>query len=124
MTAMQLLATESDFADRRQRSLAMRGFERPDHLFVVEGDVVFRDRLCRYLEEQGVASTPMASAEEMLQRIHRLRPDLIVLNARLPKMSGLDVCGRTATRCPSSSSPLATRRSTGCSAWRWAPTTA
>ncbi|WP_440532714.1 response regulator [Variovorax sp. YR566] len=69
-------------------------FGRPDHLFVVEGDVAFRDMLCCYLEEQGVASTPMASAEEMLRRIHRVRPDLIVLNARLPRMSGLDACRR------------------------------
>ena len=65
---------------------------RPHHLFVVEDDVALRDMLCSYLEKQGVVITPMASAEEMLHRIHRLRPDLIVLDVGLPKMSGLDAC--------------------------------
>lgn len=65
---------------------------RPYHLFVVEDDVALRDMLCGYLEKQGVVITPMASAEEMLHRIHRLRPDLIVLDVGLPKMTGLEAC--------------------------------
>jgi two-component system, OmpR family, phosphate regulon response regulator OmpR len=65
---------------------------RPYHLFVVEDDAMLRDMLCGYLEKQGIMVTPMASGEEMLHRIHRLRPDLIVLDVTLPKMSGLDAC--------------------------------
>ncbi len=65
---------------------------RPYHLFVVEDDVALRDMLSSYLEKQGVVVTPMASAEEMLHRIHRVRPDLIVLDVGLPNMSGLDAC--------------------------------
>jgi two-component system, OmpR family, phosphate regulon response regulator OmpR len=66
--------------------------ERPYHLFVVEDDVVLRDMLCSYLEKQGLVVTAMASAEDLLHRIHRLRPDLIVLDVGLPAMSGLDAC--------------------------------
>lgn len=65
---------------------------RPYRLFVVEDDVALRDVLCRYLEKQGLAVTPIATAEEMLQRMHRLRPDLIVLGIGLPRMSGFDAC--------------------------------
>jgi len=65
---------------------------RPHHLFIVEDDASLRDMLCGYLEKQGVEITPIATAEEMLHRMHRLRPDLIVLDVGLPRMSGLDAC--------------------------------
>ncbi|RDJ98429.1 response regulator [Paraburkholderia lacunae] len=65
---------------------------RPYHLFVVKGDVKLRDMLCNYLENHGLVITPMATAEEMLRRVHRVRPDLIVLDARLAAMSGLVAC--------------------------------
>lgn len=69
----------------------MKG-ERPYHLFVVEEDVVARDRLGTYLEKHGLLITHMTTAEDMLLRMHRVRPDLIVLDAELPKMSGLCAC--------------------------------
>jgi two-component system, OmpR family, phosphate regulon response regulator OmpR len=67
---------------------------RPHHLFIVEDDPALRDMLAEYLEKQGLAVTTMTSAEELLRRIHRLRPDLIVLDVGLPGMSGLDACTR------------------------------
>jgi len=68
--------------------------ERPHHLFVVEDDVSLRDMLCTYLEKQGMVVTAMPNAEDMLQRIHRLRPDLVVLDVGLPRMSGLEACAK------------------------------
>lgn len=67
---------------------------RPHHLFIVEDDPALRDMLAAYLEKQGLAVTTMISAEEMMRRIHRLRPDLIVLDVGLPGMSGLEACTR------------------------------
>jgi two-component system phosphate regulon response regulator OmpR len=67
---------------------------RPWHLYVVEDDPALRDMLAGYLEKQGLAVTAMASAEEMLHRMHRLRPDLIVLDVGLPGLSGLQACQR------------------------------
>lgn len=66
--------------------------ERPYHLYVVEDDSALRDMLCSYLEKQGMAVTTMPSAEDLLHRIHRLRPDLVVLDVGLPRMSGLEAC--------------------------------
>lgn len=66
----------------------------PHHLFVVEDDPAMRDMLSAYLERQGLSVTPMSSAEEMMRRIHRRRPDLIVLDVMLPGESGLDACRR------------------------------
>jgi two-component system phosphate regulon response regulator OmpR len=64
----------------------------PYHLFVVEDDAALRDMLAGYLEKQGLAVTAMGSAEELLHRINRLRPDLIVLDVGLPGISGLQAC--------------------------------
>ncbi len=65
---------------------------RPHHLYVVEDDVALRDMLATYLERQGMAVTAMASAEELLKRMDRLRPDLVVLDINLPGLSGLQAC--------------------------------
>lgn len=68
------------------------GTVRPYRLFVVESDVAQRRMLCSYLEKQGFIVTPMATAEEMLHRVQRMRPDLVVLGVGLSSLSGLDVC--------------------------------
>lgn len=67
---------------------------RPHHLFVVEDDTAMRDMLSSYLEGQGLAVTAMPSAEDLMRRMHRIRPDLIVLDVTLPGESGLDACRR------------------------------
>ncbi|MBX9794905.1 MAG: response regulator [Burkholderiaceae bacterium] len=66
--------------------------ERPYHLFVVEDDVALRGMLCHYLGKQGLRVTALCNAEDLLQRIHRVRPDLVILDVGLPAMSGLDAC--------------------------------
>lgn len=65
---------------------------KPYHLYVVEDDNPLRTMLCDYLEKQGLVVTGMATAEDLLRRIHRLRPDLVVLDVSLPGMSGLQAC--------------------------------
>ncbi|MGY0195297.1 response regulator [Leptothrix sp. BB-4] len=72
----------------------MNTSSRPYHLYVVEDDAALRDMLAGYLEKQGLVVTTMPSAEDMLHRIHRLRPDLIVLDVGLPGLSGLQACQR------------------------------
>jgi two-component system phosphate regulon response regulator OmpR len=66
--------------------------DKPWHLYVVEDDVSLRDMVTTYLEKQGLAVTSMSRAEEMLKRIDRLRPDLIILDVGLPGMTGLQAC--------------------------------
>jgi two-component system phosphate regulon response regulator OmpR len=70
----------------------MTDTNRPHHLYVVEDDVAMRDMLASYLEKQGMAVTTMGNGQDLLKRIDRLRPDLIVLDINLPGMSGLDAC--------------------------------
>ena len=70
----------------------MEANERRYHLYVVEDDPALRDMLCGYLEKQGAVVTALSTAEDMLHRIHHLRPDLVVLDVGLPGLSGLDAC--------------------------------
>jgi two-component system, OmpR family, phosphate regulon response regulator OmpR len=65
---------------------------KPYHLFVVEDDPALREMLAGYLEKQCLVVTAMVAAEDMLKRINRLRPDLVVLDVGLPGMSGLQAC--------------------------------
>lgn len=67
---------------------------KPFHAYIVEDDDALRDMLCAYLGRHGLEVTAMRSAEELLQRMHRQRPDLIVLDVGLPGISGLQACQR------------------------------
>lgn len=62
------------------------------HLFVVEHDAVLRSMLCDYLEKQGWFVNSMGSAEELVGRIGRVRPDVVVLGTVQPHASALAVC--------------------------------
>jgi two-component system phosphate regulon response regulator OmpR len=65
---------------------------RPPHLVVVEDDPALRDMVCSYLAQQHFDVTGLDSAEALLQRMQRTRPDLVILDVGLPRMSGLDAC--------------------------------
>lgn len=64
----------------------------PYHLFVVDAERDSRDALRSYLEAHGLRVTTMDNAAELLRRMHRARPDLVVLDMMLPGMSGLQAC--------------------------------
>lgn len=67
----------------------------PLHVHVVDADRASRDGLVRYFESQGLTATPMDSAAELLRRLHRNRPDMVVMDAGLAAPggpSGLQAC--------------------------------
>lgn len=64
----------------------------PYHVYVVDAERASRDALRSYLEAHGLRVTTMDTAGELLRRMHRARPDLIVLDMALPGMSGLQAC--------------------------------
>ncbi|MEW6704960.1 MAG: response regulator [Pseudomonadota bacterium] len=64
------------------------------HLYLVAPGGAAHEGLYAYFLQQGMRVTAIGSAEEMLRRMHRLRPDLVVLSAELPGMSGLEACRR------------------------------
>jgi len=64
----------------------------PFHVYVVDADRGSRDALRSYFEAHGLAVTTMDSAGELLRRLQRVRPDLVVLEMALPGTSGLQAC--------------------------------
>jgi two-component system, OmpR family, phosphate regulon response regulator OmpR len=70
----------------------VRIMTKPYHLYIVEDDSSLRSMLSEYLEKQGIAVTTMTTAEDLLKRVNRLRPDLIILDVSLPGMNGLQAC--------------------------------
>jgi two-component system phosphate regulon response regulator OmpR len=68
------------------------GLQQAPQLYLVSAPSREREALCEYLLQHRLQVTPIASAEEMMRRMHRLRPEAVVLDAGLPGMSGLEAC--------------------------------
>ncbi|MSO91584.1 MAG: response regulator [Acetobacteraceae bacterium] len=61
------------------------------HILVVEDDVRLRDRLARFLVEQGFRVTTAEDAAEARARMRFLTPDLMVLDVAMPGETGLSL---------------------------------
>jgi len=64
------------------------------HLLIVEDEPSIGWGLAKLAEEMGHAASAAASAEQGLDAARKQRPDLIVLDVRLPGMSGLEAMPR------------------------------
>lgn len=65
------------------------------HVHLVDGDPVARGAIARYLESNGMTVTAMDSAADLLRRMHRQRPDAVIMDVALPGpggVSGLQAC--------------------------------
>ena len=60
-------------------------------VLVVEDEAGIADILVAYLLRDGLRAEVARSGEEALEMFRRLRPDLVLLDIRLPGMDGLDV---------------------------------
>lgn len=61
-------------------------------LFFVDDDPELREMTVAYLIRSGFDCIGLPSGDELLRRLKRLRPDLIILDLMMPGLSGLDVC--------------------------------
>jgi len=68
------------------------GMNAAHHVHLVDAERAHRDGLARYLEAHGLTVTTMESAAELMRRMHRHRPDVVVMDAALPGLSGLQAC--------------------------------
>ena len=58
---------------------------------VVDDSMLIRYTVCRFLEERGFAVEAATNGVEALQILERVRPDLIVTDMQMPKMSGSEL---------------------------------
>jgi two-component system response regulator RegX3 len=61
-------------------------------VLVVEDEEAFLDALLIGLEREGFSMTVARDGVDAIARFEEMRPDLVLLDVMLPRMSGLDVC--------------------------------
>src|SRR4051812_44939675 len=61
-------------------------------VLVVEDDLELRTVLLRGLDEEGFAAAGVGTGAEVLDRVERDAPDLLILDVGLPDADGRDVC--------------------------------
>jgi CheY-like chemotaxis protein len=64
------------------------------NVLLVEPDAGLADEIRRALDPVGFTVTALSSGEPAVERCRRVAPDLILLAAELPDMSGFSVCNR------------------------------
>ena len=52
--------------------------------------MLIRHTVCRFLEERGYNVESATNGEEALPIVHRIRPDIIITDMQMPKMSGTE----------------------------------
>jgi CheY-like chemotaxis protein len=63
----------------------------PAVALVVDDSMLIRYTVCRFLEERGYAVESATNGVEALQILERVKPDLIVTDMQMPKMSGSEL---------------------------------
>src|SRR5882724_1914902 len=58
---------------------------------VVDDSMLIRYTVCRFLEERGFTVEAATNGAEALEVLARVRPDLIVTDMQMPKMSGSEL---------------------------------
>ncbi|WNZ28012.1 response regulator [Leptolyngbya sp. NK1-12] len=61
-------------------------------VLLVEDSLTDSKRLTDYLQQSGLTVVSVGSVEEAQEKLHRLKPDLIVLDVILPGQSGFELC--------------------------------
>jgi two-component system, OmpR family, response regulator RegX3 len=69
-------------------------------VLLVDDEESFVDALGVGLTREGFVVEPARDGHEALERFERSRPDVVLLDVMLPKLSGLDVCRELRSRSP------------------------
>jgi two-component system, response regulator RegA len=64
--------------------------ERPV-VVVVDDDQIFRSRLCRAFRDRGCEAHEASTKQQSLQLTESVSPDLVLLDLKMPNLSGLDL---------------------------------
>lgn len=67
---------------------------RSNHILVVDDEEDVRDLLSRFLTRRGYEVDTAADGEAALEAVAQEKPDIVLLDIKLPKLSGLDVLER------------------------------
>ncbi|MGH9504669.1 MAG: response regulator [Terriglobales bacterium] len=63
----------------------------PRVALVVDDSMLIRHTVCRFLEERGYSVESATNGEEALPIVSRIRPDIIITDMQMPRMSGTEL---------------------------------
>ncbi|MFH1996575.1 MAG: response regulator [Candidatus Omnitrophota bacterium] len=75
----------------KERKITASSGKRTGSILIVDDEVEIRRLLSTFLEKKGYEVTPVGSGEEALSGIKTKKPDLVLLDVRMPGMDGLMV---------------------------------
>lgn len=70
------------------------------HVLLVDDEKAFTAVLAKILEQQGFVASTAVSAVEALEMLQLMEPDAIVLDVRMPGLSGVEALPRIRAVCP------------------------
>ncbi|MBN2579762.1 MAG: response regulator [Pirellulales bacterium] len=73
-----------------------RPLPRRSNVLIVDDDAILRELLSRRLQKQGFDTLMADSGQQGLEAARNRRPDVILLDLRLPDRDGLEVCAQLA----------------------------
>jgi CheY-like chemotaxis protein len=73
---------------------------------VVDDSMLIRYTVCRFLEERGFTVEAATNGAEALEMLNRVRPDLIVTDMQMPKMSGSELITAIKSRPETAAVPI------------------
>ncbi len=75
-------------------SLESQVVDRPERLLIVEDESATRETWAEYFQNAGYEVLQASDGQEALESVRHERPDLLLLDVRLPRMDGYQVCQR------------------------------
>lgn len=69
-------------------------------IIVVDDEILIAKTLSKILDRAGYGATAYSSPEEALQGVYDLKPDLLITDVRMPKMTGVELAIRVQNAKP------------------------
>jgi CheY-like chemotaxis protein len=73
---------------------------------VVDDSMLIRYTVCHFLEQRGFAVESATNGAEALEVLARIRPDLIVTDMQMPRMSGMELISALKSKPETANIPI------------------
>ncbi len=73
---------------------------------VVDDSMLIRHTVCRFLEERGFTVEAATNGQDALETLKRLRPDIVVTDMQMPKMSGSELITAMKAQASTANIPI------------------
>jgi CheY-like chemotaxis protein len=78
----------------------------PFSALIVDDSMLIRHTVCRFLQERGFAVESATNGQEALELLKQSRPDLIITDMQMPKMSGSELITALKAQPETSNIPI------------------